>query len=658
MPVHSRGHRKQILLFLAAVILPSLVLVILTLRMISQERELAQKRAVEDRRRMAAEIGQRLLVRLEKIKLQEASAIANQTRLLAKLDYMNPEVVLISQVDGNQFLLPWESDQRRKEFLQLVSRSEFAQNIQRAEKEEFVNKNFSKAAELYRMTLKAAKEPAQIGYARLLLARVLSKSARNKEALAQYQKILILPSDLIDEYGIPLSFYAARRLLEAKTSHKEVASQIRSALEGRRWLSPAASYLLQELVEITVKAAPDLTIQDHAQESQRMILEYIQKMEQALALKEDFQSLALVPRQRNQKQKSEPLWVPYGDAPWLVSLAPSLGESPPLIMVVKAKEILNSLKPDDTFLKTLTGEIRLYTGISSEGESLGPNFRGLRIDFTTSQDGDMSGQWNLRRSFYLLALLLILSVTLFGSYLLWRDVRRDVRMAELRSQFVSSVSHELKTPLTAIRMFAETLRLGRSRNKKMREEYLDTIVNESERLTRLLNNVLDFSKIEEGRRIYHPKQASLAEIVRAAARAMKYPLSQQGFELHVDLEDDSVEVRVDRDALEQAILNLLNNAMKYSGDSRQIDLRLLRKDGYALIQVVDRGIGIDPKEQKRIFEKFYRIPTPENERMTGTGLGLALVSHIVRAHEGHIEVESAPGKGSTFSIYVPLENKE
>lgn len=654
----SRGHRKQILLFLLAVILPSLVLVVFTLRMISQERELAQKRIVEERRRLAREISQHLLVRLEKIKLQESSAAANWSQLSGQADYVNPEVVLIGRVLERQLLLPWDANQKIKECGQFLANPNFSGKIQQAEKEEFARKNFLRAAEMYRQCMNTAQEPVQKDYARLLLARVLMKSGRRNEALAHYYHILALPSSLSDEYGIPLSLYAAGCLLEAGEAHGEVAEHLSSELIVKRWLSPPESYMLQELVEKLIRTASEVSIQDSAKDCQRMILEYIQKMEKALALKEDFQSLALVPRQRNQEQKSEPLWAPYGDAPWLVSLAPALGELLPLIIVVRAKEILTSLKLGDTSLETITGEIRLYTGISSAGESLGPNFRSLRIDFTTGQDGDIAGQWNLRRSFYLLALLLILSVTLFGSYLLWRDVRRDVRLAELRSQFVSSVSHELKTPLTAIRMFAETLRLGRSRNKKMKEEYLDTIVNESERLTRLLNNVLDFSKIEERRRIYHPRLTSLSEIVHAAARAMKYPLSQQGFELNVDLQEDLPEVRVDRDAFEQAILNLLHNAMKYSSDSRDIDLRLLRKDRYALIQVIDRGIGIDQKEQKKIFEKFYRIPTPENKRMTGTGLGLALVSHIVKAHGGNIEVKSVPGKGSTFSIYLPLENKE
>jgi signal transduction histidine kinase len=506
--------------------------------------------------------------------------------------------------------------------------------------------------------MESAQESPQRGYARLLLARALAKADRKKEALSHYRRILDLPSSVTDEYGIPLSLYAAGPLLDAGAGYREVLECIRVELGLNRWLSPAELYMLQELAEKLVNTAPEESLKDTAKDYQRLINEHILELEQALELQGDFQKIAFTAKQENQGRRDEPIWISYGEIPWLVSLGPSLAGSQPLLFVVHAQDILASLRRDSGFSETFPGEFHLVTGESSEGESLGPNFRGLKIAFAESEDTALSKQWSFQRSFYLLALLLVLSVTLFGAYLLWRDVRRDVRMAEMRSQFVSSVSHELKTPLTAIRMFAETLRLGRSRNLKTQAEYLDTIVSESQRLTRLLNNVLDFSKIEQGKRIYKPELTSLSEIIQASARAMKYPLSQQGFELNVRAEEGLPDVRVDKDALEQAILNLLNNAMKYSGESREIDLRLQRKDDQALIQVTDRGVGIDPREQKRIFEKFYRVPMAENERIVGTGLGLTLVSHIVKAHGGNIEVESAPGKGSTFSIYLPLESKQ
>ncbi|MCP4450253.1 MAG: HAMP domain-containing histidine kinase, partial [Planctomycetes bacterium] len=171
----------------------------------------------------------------------------------------------------------------------------------------------------------------------------------------------------------------------------------------------------------------------------------------------------------------------------------------------------------------------------------------------------------------------------------------------------------------------------------------------------LLNNVLDFSKIEKGKRRYHKATASLAEIGRTVAEAMQYPLMQQGFHLEVSMEDDLPDVRVDRDAMEQALLNLLSNAMKYSGSSRDTDLGIHSQDDHIVMAVKDRGIGIELSDRTRIFEKFHRVASPENERIPGTGLGLALVAHIVEAHAGHIEVKSRPGEGSTFAIYLPLE---
>jgi len=173
-----------------------------------------------------------------------------------------------------------------------------------------------------------------------------------------------------------------------------------------------------------------------------------------------------------------------------------------------------------------------------------------------------------------------------------------------------------------------------------------------------LNNVLDFSKIERGRKTYRHESQSLEEIVRLTARTMRYPLEQKRFALRLEIEEDISPVRVDRDAIEQAILNLLANAMKYSGESRDIDLRLRSEDGEAVIEVSDRGVGIEPGEESRIFERFYRVSSPENDRIPGTGLGLTLVQHIAQAHDGRVTVKSVLGKGSTFSMIIPLNGAE
>ncbi len=653
----GRSHRKQIILFLITVLLPSLVLIGLTVRMIGQEKELEQKRMTEERRRIAREIGQNFLVRLESIKLQEVTSASELPLLSAEMNYVNPELVFICQVDGRQLVLPWERNQETEIARRYLSDPAFAQKIRQAESEEFEQKNIARAANLYQQALNSAKFPIQKEYARLLLARALSKSSQNNEALENYREILRLPFTGADEYGIPLSLYAAGRLLENAEDYKNVLNHIQEEIQKDNWLSPSGSYLLLDLLEDFLLTAPEAEIRVAANDCMALIQEHIQKLEQTMALQNDFLTLGLAASQNDQTERENPLWVSYGNNPWLVSLSASLSEKPSFLVAVSVQEIIASLKSDAGFKEAFTVDFDIVPKDDPDGLSLGANLQGLAITFPGNEEQMFSTPWSIQPAFYLLALILILGITLFGAYLLWRDVRREVQMAEMRSQFVSSVSHELKTPLTAIRMFAETLRLGRSKDAKTQNEYLDTIVNESQRLTRLLNNVLDFSKIEQGKRLYRPELASLYEVVQSAARTMEYPLSQYGFRLDVQTEEDLPEVRVDRDAIEQALLNLLHNAMKYSGESKEIGLHLKRKDGHALIQVVDHGIGIDPQEQKRIFEKFYRIPLPENERIVGTGLGLALVSHIVEAHGGYLELESTLGKGSVFSIYLPLEKE-
>ncbi|MDH4218716.1 MAG: HAMP domain-containing histidine kinase [Candidatus Aminicenantes bacterium] len=633
------------------------MLIVLTVRTIGQEKELTQKRRTEERRRVAREIGQQLLVRLEGIKLQETSAVSERQLMPAEIDYVNPDVVLICLIEGRQLVLPWEINQEIDNARRYLDDPAYSQKIRQAEREEFVQKNNARAARLYQQAVNSAKHPVQREYARLLLARVLSKSSQKAEALANFQEILRLPFTVADEYGIPLSLYAAGRLIDYEENYEDVLRLIQKEVQKEHWLSPSGSYLLLDLLEDFLLTATEAEIREAANDCKKLVQKHIQKLEQGMALQNDFLTLGLAANQNDQTERKNPLWVLYGNNPWLISLSASLSERPPVLVALSAQKIIASLRADSDFKEAFPAEFNIVPENDTDGLSLGSNLKGLAITFTENQEQMFSTPWSIQPAFYLLALLLILGITLFGAYLLWRDVRREVQMAEMRSQFVSSVSHELKTPLTAIRMFAETLRLGRSKDTKTQNEYLDTIVNESQRLTRLLNNVLDFSKIERGRRLYRPELASLYEIVESAARAMEYPLSQQGFRLDVQTEEGLPKVRVDRDAIEQALLNLLHNAMKYSGESKEIGLHMKKKDGHALIQVIDQGIGIGPQEQKRIFEKFYRIPSPENERIVGTGLGLALVSHIVEAHGGSLELESASGKGSTFSIYLPLEKE-
>ena len=258
----------------------------------------------------------------------------------------------------------------------------------------------------------------------------------------------------------------------------------------------------------------------------------------------------------------------------------------------------------------------------------------------------------------LLLTLLLLSILILGIILTLRATSREMKLAEAKSTFVSNVSHELKTPLALIRLFAETLELGRVKNAEKAHEYHRIINNESRRLTQLINNILDFSKIEAGRKEYQFVESDVAEVVEDVLKSYEYQITSAGFELTPDIAADLPPVAIDRDAISQALLNLVNNAVKYSDDIKKISVRLRRRDGFVAIEVADHGIGIPRSEQEKIFEKFYRVSTGLVHDTKGSGLGLALVKHIVEAHKGKIQLESAPGRGSRFTILIPASGVE
>jgi signal transduction histidine kinase len=244
-----------------------------------------------------------------------------------------------------------------------------------------------------------------------------------------------------------------------------------------------------------------------------------------------------------------------------------------------------------------------------------------------------------------------------GIVLCWRLLRRETEMARLKSDFVANVSHDLKTPLSVIRMFGETLELGRVTDDTRRREYYRVITRESERLSRLIDNVLDFSRIEGGRRRYERVPTAVEPLVRDTLEAFAYPLEQQGFKVEVTVAADLPEVPMDADAVGQALANLVDNAVKYSGPERVVTIDARRDGDRLALSVADRGVGIPAAEHGRIFEKFYRVGQSETQGRRGSGVGLALVRHVVQAHGGEVTVQSTPGRGSRFTLWLPLRER-
>jgi signal transduction histidine kinase len=257
-----------------------------------------------------------------------------------------------------------------------------------------------------------------------------------------------------------------------------------------------------------------------------------------------------------------------------------------------------------------------------------------------------------------LALMIVLAVAMgLGVFLVAGAAAREVRVAELKSNFVASVSHDLKTPLALIQLFAETLELGRVRTPERAQEYYRIINGESKKLTRLIENILDFSRMEAGLRPYRMEPSDLNESVRKVLARMETQFEQAHFSVTTTIEPDLPRILADEGAAEQAIENLLANAMKYSGEARRIEVTASRVNGHIVVSVTDHGIGISRREQGRIFRKFYRVQRELGGGPQGTGLGLAIVDHTMRGHGGFVRVESEPDSGSTFSLHFPIPSE-
>jgi signal transduction histidine kinase len=284
-------------------------------------------------------------------------------------------------------------------------------------------------------------------------------------------------------------------------------------------------------------------------------------------------------------------------------------------------------------------------------------FRGLTLGLKIQGTSvEAIGQKWFRQSFMTLGVVSLLLVG--GLVLTYRSVSKEVALARLKSDFVSNVSHELRTPLSLIRLYAETLELGRVKTQEKVQEYYCIIRKESERLTALINNILDFSRIEAGRKEYEFRPTDLAELVNNTLDTYRAQIDEHGFTFEQRIDAGLPTVRVDREAIARSLVNLVNNALKYSDQEKFLRVRLYRSNGAVKLEVADRGIGIARNEQSKIFEKFYRAGDPLVHNTKGSGLGLSLVRHIAHAHGGDVEVESTPGKGSTFTLSLPLERAD
>jgi len=299
-------------------------------------------------------------------------------------------------------------------------------------------------------------------------------------------------------------------------------------------------------------------------------------------------------------------------------------------------------------------------------ESFGKTLYAWRIQITPLNVDELRAQAETERLLGVLLIPVSTVIIAVGLGVVWLSMRAERRASQLKSDFIANVSHELKTPLSLIRMFAELLATGKHKGEGAGREYAGIITRESDRLAHLIDNVLDFARLERGKASYNFAEGRMQEVVERALEVCRFRLEKEKIRLRVEMADDLPLVRMDEDAMTLVLLNLVDNAAKYGGGEAgegadgpveapagEVWVKLSRVPGGVALSVRDRGSGISSEDQKRIFERFYRADNARVRNVRGSGIGLSLVKHIAESHGGRVEVESAPGRGSTFTVFVP-----
>jgi two-component system, OmpR family, phosphate regulon sensor histidine kinase PhoR len=305
----------------------------------------------------------------------------------------------------------------------------------------------------------------------------------------------------------------------------------------------------------------------------------------------------------------------------------------------------------------------IYTTWSAAGPEVANQAEALTKDFWIFSDyvlgirtkGETLQQLideRTRINFLLLAaldLILIIAVIL-----VFKNLKKEVDLAQNKADFVSNVSHEIRTPLALISMFAETLEMNRVPTEEKKQEYYRIISKETQRLTGIVNKILNFSQAEAKKKIIHLERIDINSELKDILTTYEFHLRNKGFEYTLAT-SGAIWVKADKEALMEAVVNLIDNAVKYSEDKKHIAISTGLENGFGFISFKDQGVGISKADQKHIFDKFYRVHKGNLARSRGTGLGLSLVKQLMEEQHGRITVDSEPGKGSTFTIFFPLD---
>lgn len=646
-----------IALFAVTMFLPGILLAVLGARAFYQERRLAGQQ-IRERLERAADLAFREL-ELELSLWQQAVDRAGETPTLDRLPLSQEAARTLAETPGAGVLVMREAGGLRtlppgQLLYQFVSTSapllagKQHPRLLEAETYEIRDKDYQRAAALYRQLLVTAQPDDQ---ALLIhrLARTNRKAGLTDAALELFQKLESstsrigeLPAGLLANYEICL-IRAERQPAAALATE---ALELYRGLVAGHWRIEKSRYFFyseaaRNWLEATHPGPPEY--------------ERLRATEQRkLALTRAVEQVLEAPRR-----------AVSTEAGWHMAF----WKSSPFTALVLSEHFLNAHFWPRVFAAASTEDLEVTLEAPARRPSAGSAAPDRPQLVATRSLGELDLPWLLearprhpeslyadlarRQNLYLTMLLLVTALLGFGGYLTVRTVRKEMEIARLKSEFVSTVSHEFRSPVTGIRQLAEILMRGQP-SEERRRQYYEMIGHESDRLARLVENVLDFARMEEGRKEYRFEPLETGAWLRALVEEFQTESAQQGVLLVATLPERLPMVLADREALACGVHNLLDNAVKYSPECKTVWLEAEVTGSWLAIRVRDHGLGIAEEDQKHVFEKFYRGSGEAARHVKGAGLGLSLVKHIVSAHGGSVECQSRPGEGSTFSIHLPV----
>jgi signal transduction histidine kinase len=697
-------HRRIVFIFLLAIFIPSLIAAYLSLSTLPKRRE-AVKNILESNLWISGEAAlnsvEGSLLELE----QKALRSDNYLRLFqskkkgqnnfvrtgfsedsAGIPFLldsDFEIVIPETVYENTLEIQFEIENPN---------SQFTQYFRRAEVLEFSQKNYTRATELYKKCTSYTSSKQLHAVAFEGLGRCLLSSEKYNEAAEVYNELSKSYGQLQNQAGHPYGIIAAFQLYEIAREKNEEENSLEILLRLYNQISEGIWLISQPVYDFYITEIESILnnrlINNKFPEIQKSYVE-VQNQPSPygqILLFKDFLSRNVIPeiKQKLSLSRSENtvtqerfpgtveadlFLISYTIMPNFQSERTFYGGYKWNLNLLRNKvipKILEDLSKDSGLDFKIVNEkdqnIKSGTDGLTSGESLVLSFRMFPLPWKllVSHPEIKALEKTARREifFYGFFLTVIVALMLFGAVMIARDISRESETNRLKTEFVNNISHELKTPLTLIRLYGETLQRKENLTDKEKKDCYEIITKESERLSHLINNVLDFSRIEMGRKEFDLKKGYLQDVIRDTLESYRYHLEKKGFVINKDIAEDLPEMNFDGEAISRVLINLLSNAMKFSPKEKEVTVKLFGDSGNIVLQVIDKGTGISLKEIPKIFERFYQSDNNVTSEAKGSGLGLTLVKHIIEDHGGRIEVKSVPGKGSIFSMILPVTDTE